>query len=137
MQIQHTIKSSVCHPLSLLCLFSFSTLPLSCACIVSCSRSVWFTACLTCSRRSYLHKCLLPKSQSLFEEAASQRMPSTPFFVFFYHQTCKFHLCQKLLSNPLTLVDFCQAPQTALFICVINTDWGLMQVISPVHVSLS
>lgn len=57
MQRRHTINPSVCHTLPLLCLF-YLTLTLRCSCIVSCSRRVWFAACLTCSRRCYLLECL-------------------------------------------------------------------------------
>lgn len=60
----------------------------SSACIISCTLSVWFPACLTCSGRSYQLQCLLPKSQAVFEEVEDKgsRQPFCFLSVIYFHK---------------------------------------------------
>lgn len=82
--------------LRLLCLGTFLSLPPSRTRIVSRSRSVCFSACLTCSGRSYLLKCLL-LTRSLCEEEDKGRCQTLLVLSAVQRTLSLFHLCQTLL----------------------------------------
>lgn len=70
--------SSPCHTLPFLLSVLFHPLTLLWPCIVSRSRSVWRAACLTCSGRCYLFKCL--RSSHCLRRRPNKGCQSTPLF---------------------------------------------------------